>query len=172
MRPGATPPGHRRSEGTKGSGDKLKCRTGRTRERVCLGVSLHDKSGGNSLSHAAGICLIAAGMMGTGWLLFGAASGDQAGRRLAAQRMDGEEEGLPLSAVQARDNVPALVAILETASETGSASLEDPEAVEDAIGYLQQQGRTNGAPSTSGALPQDGRVLWEQDVIRLTVVSP
>lgn len=136
------------------------------------GVSLHDKSGGNSLSHAAGICLIAAGMVGTGWLLFGAASGDQAGRRLEAQRMDSEEVGLPVSAAQARDRVPALVETLETASETGAASLEDPEAVEEAIGYLQQQGRANGAASHAGTLPEEGHVLWEQDVIRLTVVSP
>lgn len=153
-------------------GDKLKCRTGRTCYRVCLGVSLHDKSGGNSLSHAAGICLIAAGMVGTGWLLFGAASGEQAGRHLAAQRMDSEEEGLPLPAAQARDQVPALVATLETASGTGAATLEDPGAVEDAIGYLQKRGRTNGVAAYAGELPEDGRVLWEQDVIRLTVVSP
>lgn len=138
---------------------------------MCLGVSLHDKRGGNTLSYAAGICLIAAGMMGTGWLLFGAASGDQGGRHLQAQRMDGEEEGLPLSPSQAREDVPALVETLESASQMGEARLDDPEAIDAAISYLQRQARADGSPPEPGSLPHDGRVLWERDIIKLTLVE-
>lgn len=138
---------------------------------MSLGVSLHDKGAGNSLSYAAGICLIVGGMVGTGWLLFGAASVSDDGSQLQAQRADDEEQGLPLPEAVTRQQVPALVETLETAARTGSASLEDPGSVDDAVEYLRETAASEGGPGGSDGLPRDGRVLWEQDVIRLRIVS-
>lgn len=134
-------------------------------------LSLHRSDGDGSLSLAVGLLLVAGGVAGGGFLLIDAVGGTKGTQALHAQRTyDRNETGLPVPTAEARQEVPDLVEVLEAAASTGEATLEDPAAVDRAVAYLN--GKANEDRSGGSlTLPGDGKVLWEQFVIDLTLRS-